>query len=177
MTRTSHKLIGAGVGILLTVATVNPLAFVGAWVGSTFPDLDYKWGFHKGMFSHRGITHSLMLGVGFLIAGFVLYIVNPLVGSLGLGFGAGYFSHLIADAMSPTGIPAGFSYYPRFRLRTLYKTGTFREYLISTGLFLLLAGAGAGIGYLKGDLQGKFQHNLNEVAAFLDRVQQSIPER
>lgn len=170
MTRTSHRLIGVGIGILLTTITLNPLAFIGAYAGSTFPDVDYKWGFHKGTFSHRGITHSLLLGLILFTLGFVVYIVFPLVGSLGLGFGAGYISHLLADAMSPTGIPSGFSYYPRFRLRTTYKTGTWKEYLISFLIFSFLLGIGVGVVYFNKDFKKDLVNRTQQVISYLNNL-------
>lgn len=80
---------------------INPL-----WVlsGSLFPDADHKhapagkilplWLFFK----HRGFTHTIFGMVGF----------SSLVGLLNpwwaISFGFGYFTHLLLDCLTPSGV-------------------------------------------------------------------------
>jgi inner membrane protein len=80
---------------------LNPIFII---IGSLFPDGDHK---HAPMgkilplwliCKHRGFTHSIQGMVGFtaIIGMFNLY--------WGLSFGIGYFTHLILDAMTPSGV-------------------------------------------------------------------------
>ena len=118
-------------------------------------------------YGHRGITHSLLTGLILVgVAVLVLKLGSVSFGSFSLSFGgsdlvlrgessvelilpegfilgtlAGYWLHLFLDMLSPTGIPVGFSYYPRIRFR-VYKTGSPQEFLVAvvvSALFMTVA--------------------------------------
>ena len=150
MTKKGHQAVGLALGIVLFSVLKEPLVVAGCLVGSTLPDIDYRWGFRKSAFSHRGITHSLLLSLILLIAGFTAFVVlkNP-AGNFLLGLSGGYLSHVLVDAMSPTARPSGFTYYPRFRLKTLYRTGDISEFFVAVGILIAAAGISAVICYLE----------------------------
>ena len=126
MKRNSHLLVGISSAYLLG------LPLLPAVIGSLLPDIDlrlrgckFKW---KLLCNHRGITHHLFWVPFFL----VLWKVseNPLLRS----FIVGYLSHLIADMLTPRGIP--FWQYGNRLSFSLFKTGSPQEY-IAVGIYTL----------------------------------------
>jgi len=99
-----------------------------AIVGALLPDIDanestikgelgfagrvVSGGLHLLGVKHRGLTHTGL-------AGAVMLIVGRLIGrhfgfpDVGLAFGLGYLSHLLADGMTLTGIPLLAPFYPK----------------------------------------------------------------
>jgi len=120
MKRDSHILVG------VTTAYLLGLPILPAMVGSTLPDMDYhlngfrfKW---KLLRNHRGITHHALLGL-------ILFFLTPLVGNPFLkSFIVGYLSHLVADLLTPKGIP--FWKYNNRVSFSLFKTGSISEYVV-----------------------------------------------
>jgi len=55
---------------------------------------------------HRGPTHSLSVGVGLMLVAVVGFAFAGQPLTLGLWFGWGYLSHLLADLLTPMGCPA-----------------------------------------------------------------------
>jgi len=106
-------LVFAPVGFALVVLGRPDLAFVGGaamlWL-STLPDVDHRV---PGI-SHRGPTHTLAFAllVGAVGAGAgvglatVLDGSRPMLVAFGFGIGTlGILAHLLADALTPAGIP------------------------------------------------------------------------
>ncbi len=135
MTKKGHQLFG------FTTALVIGLPVIPALIGSTLPDLDLYFRNRKGglLFSHRGITHHVILGI--ILTASVFYVRNYWFTS----FVAGYISHLIADFLTPSGIPY-WSNKDRMSLN-IFKTGSLGEiwFLIALTISLI-----AFIGYEKG---------------------------
>jgi inner membrane protein len=106
-------LVFAPVGLALVLLGRPDLAFVGGaamlWL-STFPDVDHRV---PGL-SHRGPTHTLAFAllVGAVGAGAGVGLAAVLDGSrstlVAFGFGIGtlgILAHLLADALTPAGVP------------------------------------------------------------------------
>jgi len=158
MTKFSHQLTGISLGVSLSLLTHNPTYLLTCYVGSLFPDVDTLWNsfnsYRSKWYGHRGITHSLLIplflsfvvavvfvGVKLkLIPTFTIYssqlAVVRLLPDLLAGFTAGYWLHVLLDSMSPSGVPKKLSYYPRFKLWTLYRTGEPIDYLLAISLSL-----------------------------------------
>lgn len=125
MLGSTHFLIGAAVGVPVAVATGNPALIGVAMVGALIPDLDASeatlkhWRVKIGegkkgltikpfyalsefirlFLPHRGWLHSLwaalIIAALFLFAGW----------AWALAILAGYLSHLLADSITPAGVP------------------------------------------------------------------------
>jgi inner membrane protein len=121
-------------GALILSSFLN-LPVIPAVLGSVIPDIDHGKGLPPPkkrtlLNSHRGMTHHLAIPLAlFLISLTVKDFLNERAGIDLLSFSAGYFSHLILDALTPLGIPYKFSYYPRFSLKLL-KTGKLGEIFV-----------------------------------------------
>ena len=143
MTKLSHQVQGIVFGTALFLFTHNPVDSVAFYVGNMFPDVDTSWNnmskYGHHWYSHRGITHSVLVPLSILSLSFVLLFVNAQVARILLFLSLGTANHLFFDAMSPTGITKGFFYYPRLRLKTLYRVGTIQEYLLLLMSILLVS--------------------------------------
>jgi inner membrane protein len=107
-----HALIGAGAGAGIAHVAGGDLGLLmaaGAFAAS-LPDTDLRWaprwyrpmpGSKAGVLEHRGPTHSLLAVATVMLAVHAWLGVLPLT----LAIGAGYLSHLLADALSPMGVP------------------------------------------------------------------------
>jgi membrane-bound metal-dependent hydrolase YbcI (DUF457 family) len=118
MKRTTHILLGAAVAMPIA-ASSSPLLAAGAvwWgmVGGGYPDwFDLRSDFSPRL-KHRGTSHSLFLGVVFTFAlWWVLGLLADQFSSIDLGqdaidawalaFGAGFLSHILADACTRGGV-------------------------------------------------------------------------
>ncbi|MEX2054565.1 MAG: metal-dependent hydrolase [Candidatus Andersenbacteria bacterium] len=115
-----------------TALPFSGLVLLMAWLGSLAPDLDardatirhlsLRWGpgkrnrlplipleilgdlFHY-FFGHRGVLHSLLAVILILIGGLFINVINGISGAWLLAFTLGYTSHLLLDALTPSGIP------------------------------------------------------------------------
>lgn len=104
------------------------LAFVGGVIGGLLPDIDHptsKVGRKvplisktiNALFGHRGFTHTLVAGLLFT---YFLFLCSTILPDMiqafflpfGLGLAVGYFSHLLLDMLTVSGIPL---FYPIFR--------------------------------------------------------------
>lgn len=111
----SHVALGAAAWIAVAPhlgrPPLDPEALAIAVAGGLLPDIDHpkSWAGRRlrpisdmvaGVFGHRGITHSLLavLGCGWLLHQGILPTrwAEPLV--------AGYFSHLLGDLLTPSGL-------------------------------------------------------------------------
>ncbi len=134
---------------LFAIATGRPIDVFGtmaAAIGGLLPDLDHPESVLgrrlpllsvplANTFGHRGMTHSLgavlvMLAVliGITTAyhwNTVAWLVPPLI--------VGYLSHILGDAMTPSGVPL---FWPRKRTYSfnLFKTFSWQE-TVSVGVF------------------------------------------
>jgi len=109
----THAAIGALVGLSVAQATGAPglLLMAAGGAAALLPDIDHPRGAlrrrlgiagHVGLFwlSHRGITHTA-LALALVAAG--AWYLAP--GPLALAVAAGYASHLLADMLTPAGLP------------------------------------------------------------------------
>ena len=143
MTKAGHVAVGLSLALLLKLEPVSTL------IGAIFPDKDLIWGWgRKGKRTlwnaHRGFTHHAYLIPVLAVAGLSspLYLDFPFSYLL-LSFCMGYISHLVADALTPLGIPYTSSYYPRLSF-PIFKTGSFLEGVVVALLFVFIALIGQG---------------------------------
>ena len=94
----------------------------------------FGWGIRAATGGHRGATHSLLA----LAAMVALVLVLPVW--LGWPLALGYASHLLADQITPAGLPLLWPLPDRVRLpRPLtIRTGSMFEYLFAVGLGILI---------------------------------------
>ena len=101
-----------------------------------------------GLLPHRGITHWGLTWLGLTAAGLALWPAWGLPASYGWLFGLGYGSHLLADSLTPAGIPFCAPLY-RGRLRLLprrlaFRTGSRQERLAVWALLAVFIGVAMG---------------------------------
>lgn len=132
----SHMVVGAALwAVTAKLGGGNPAepgALGAAVLGSLLPDIDHpqSWAGRKMraisvplslLVGHRGITHSAVA----VVAGLALLLV------MGMGWMAapvvvGYLSHLLADSLTPSGVPLLWPSRRRFTLN-LCQTGSVTE--------------------------------------------------
>ncbi|MCL1104516.1 metal-dependent hydrolase [Shewanella algicola] len=143
----NHLIVTAAVAIF-TVKYVNfamPLWVVLILIfgGSLLPDLDHpsstigkRFLFISlplaGLFGHRQITHSVW---PFVLTAWALSY-DTWATPLAMAFGIGYFSHLLADFISDSGIPLFWPHQGRFGIK-LCTSGGLLEPIIALGLLWL----------------------------------------
>lgn len=89
------------------------------------------------IFSHRGLFHTPILYI--IIWGLLTFqIANPYYGFLLNAIFIGIASHLILDALNPTGIPLFFPLENKRRHFANIKTGSWAETLVFGTLFVCL---------------------------------------
>ena len=139
-----------------TAASLALCAGTGA-VGALVPDLDARHstlkrelgvagslastGLRLAGIKHRGLTHyGLTAGAVLLLAWLLArWLGHP---ELGLAFGLGYTSHIVADGLTYRGVPLLWPVRSRFYLlprRLRVRTGGRVEELLFVGIILLLA--------------------------------------
>lgn len=150
----THILTSVTAGVALVHGTsIDPSVgfFVGLIAGSLLPDVDEpnsyigkrtsvkvlnsRFGFSsmvKGIFGHRGFTHSLLAALIMFIPYFVfgsttesIFVQNIL---FGLGFG--YLFHILGDMLSKSGVPLFMPFTDQRIKIPLYVTGKFSEKII-----------------------------------------------
>jgi len=89
---------------LISVLPVTPATITGLFIGAILPDIDVEGAtitryLPKIPVEHRTITHSILALV------VVAFFANIVSTQFGVGMAMGYLSHLVLDAMTPTGIP------------------------------------------------------------------------
>jgi inner membrane protein len=115
--RTPHMLFGAAAGAVVAHATGANLPLcmaLGAFAGP-LPDIDKHWsrddrwvtpGEPCRLLDHRGPTHSLLaVAIVYLFFSAILPARLAHADAIALALAAGYFSHLVADGLSPMGEP------------------------------------------------------------------------
>lgn len=128
----THRIGGICAGLLVTGMTFkSPLTIhkallsgifiVGSFIGSIIPDIDHP-NSHLGkklnifsigintLYGHRGLTHSplfaLILSIILIFLSSFFYGVPQLLYSqFVIGISVGYFSHLLLDSLTISGIP------------------------------------------------------------------------
>jgi inner membrane protein len=121
----AHLLIGAGLGLAAAHYTgAEPvtagLIVLAAAVGAVAPDIDHPgsfisrrlWPLRFLVFwlPHRGVTHSMLAVLLVAVGGWEL---SPVYGGM---FAAGWLSHILADMLTPSGVPLLWPVRRRFRL-------------------------------------------------------------
>ena len=161
----THTMLG--VAALFGAATLQPKALpitavtvAAASLGSLAPDLDHpsSWLGKRlffisiplfGALGHRGLTHSLLAGIGVTI-GLGWYMQTEHLVPWILAFLLGYISHLVGDWMTG-GVPLFWPSKRRFRAPFAIQTGGIFERIFAAGFGIALAYvgwlyfAGAGI--------------------------------
>lgn len=153
MMAASHMVMGAALwAVTAKLGGANPAepqALGAAVLGSLLPDIDHpqSWAGRKVrvisvplslLVGHRGITHSALAVIGCLMA----------LATLGMGLMAapiviGYLSHLLADGLTPSGVPLLWPSRRRFTLN-LCQTGSLMEMLVVAAI-AVLGGWAAGV--------------------------------
>lgn len=132
MMAVSHVVVGAA----LWAATAKiggltpgePQALAAAAFGALLPDIDHpqSWAGRKmraisiplsAVVGHRGITHSL-LAVAIAVAGLLVWGLGTMTAPIMIG----YLSHLVADGLTPSGVPLLWPNRRRFTVN-LCRTG------------------------------------------------------
>lgn len=157
-----------GTGLLLLFA---PLAFTlsassdgvmsGAWANlSTHNGSMIKWGalalgigallFTVSVLvvravSHRGATHSLVLAAAATVVSFLMAMIAGLGPWIGLMFGIGWISHLLADAITPHGLPSLLWPLPAKDIGAMRWVGLLLIPLVTLGMFGWFQAAEAGL--------------------------------
>ncbi len=126
MKKISHITLGLLTGIAFNLPISTSV------LGSLAPDLDIKWTKSNNslLFSHRGITHHILLAL------FLLLIALIIDNKWFTGFTAGYISHLFGDFLTKSGIPY-WMHKDRIALK-LFATGDKIEFFFVICLFLII---------------------------------------
>jgi len=112
-------------------------------LGSVLPDIDEyrskikQWsGFIGSIITfftkHRGIFHSFLFAL--LLSFVVMFVWNHYYAS---ALFIGYLTHLIADSLTPMGIPVLYP-FSEFKVRGPIKVGSIGEWVILIGLVVLI---------------------------------------
>lgn len=147
MKAVSHMLVGTTLYVGFVVLTGRPLsisAMAVSTLASLLPDIDHpKSAFGRvvpfisiplsALVGHRGVTHSLLAVVGM----FLFCAVNFESSNMAIALTIGYLSHLLADFLTNSGIPALWPKKQRYVL-PVFKTGSFLEYLVTIALCVAL---------------------------------------
>lgn len=128
--------------------SVWSLYLVGAANGAILPDIDKKGSTISNknrlvsfiirlIFTHRGFTHSLLCMI--LAASLLspLAFFNIFTQALWVGIITGYGSHLLLDALNPTGIPFLYPYKTKISFAKI-KTGGFIEGFVFIGCVIVI---------------------------------------
>lgn len=96
--------IGIAVFLYFCLFPFNLEGLAGVIIGAIFPDIDTphsilgRFNVFSYFMKHRGITHTLVGMLAFA------WLVNAIFPNISDGFIFGYFTHLVADSLTPTGI-------------------------------------------------------------------------
>ena len=120
--------------------------YLAAMLGALLPDLDHAqskagklfWFISKPLkmfgIKHRGLTHSLLGIILFILASKQLLVYNWIQPVSWWGMIIGYISHIIADMMNVQGLPIFFPNNTRFKFHSNITTNSWQEQF----LFLLI---------------------------------------
>ena len=150
MTFKTHAIAGALTGGLIG----GVWGAVAGGIGALLPDLDqgesfigrrlFFLSFFMKNLGHRQITHSFLGVLLFWILSFVVFPSFELA-HLAIPATAGYFSHILIDALTPAGVPFFYPIKKRYSLglvstNSSFEIFLFRPALIVLGFFLLTKG-------------------------------------
>lgn len=132
MTWKSHIAIATAITL-----PFNPMLIPAAAIGSTAPDWS-EWilKFFGITVEHRGFTHYVYIPIFYIILSFFIDFQNIM-----FWFGIGYFSHWLADSLTPSGVPI--SQFDNHRIHIFggkIKTGSIFEYILAFGLLFVVIG-------------------------------------
>lgn len=143
MTGKTHFIGGILAGVLITQALDISIGYAAiSGIGALFPDIDEPNStigrripgsfLVKFLFGHRGFWHSLLAAalVYFLLLGIASNTIAVL-------FVAGYISHLLLDAMTPSGVPFLYPIKHSYTLN-LIRTGGISEYAFMVVLLTIV---------------------------------------
>ena len=147
MTVKTHVAGGLLVGIIATqIMDVHIGYALISGLGALLPDIDEPHStigrkipgsfLFKFLFGHRGFFHSLLAAGLFYLALFL--VADHAVAQL---MAAGYISHLLLDALTPSGVPFLYPIKKRYSL-DLIKTGGIREYAFLFAMVVILLAIG-----------------------------------
>lgn len=143
----SHVVVGAALWAvsakLAGGAPADPQALGAAALGALLPDIDHpqSWAGRKlrpisvplsMIVGHRGVTHSAIAVLGGLAV-----LVTMGMGWMAAPVVVGYLSHLLADSLTPSGVPLLWPSKRRFTLN-LCQTGS----VVEVGLVAVIAALG-----------------------------------
>lgn len=149
----SHIVVGAALWAVCAKLgggnPAEPQALAAAAMGALLPDIDHpqSWAGRKlrpisvplsMLVGHRGVTHSaiaVLAGLAVLMLVETGWLVAPVV--------VGYLSHLLADSLTPSGVPLLWPSRRRFTLN-LCQTGSITEIGLVT-VIALVGGWAAGV--------------------------------
>ena len=162
MMKKTHMLTSVTAGVALTHFTpIEPTVglFLGIVAGSVFPDIDEPQSYIgrktsvevfntriglssviKGIFGHRGFTHSLLATLFVFIPYFLMLGYTSQLDQMGLierfitqilmGLGFGYLFHILGDMFSKSGVPLFMPFTSKKIAIPLYTTQHFSEKVI-----------------------------------------------
>lgn len=147
MTGKTHIAGGLLVGVLATqVMDIHIGYSIISGLGALLPDIDEPHStigrkipgsfLFKILFGHRGFFHSLLAAGLFYLA--LMFVTNHTVALLLV---AGYISHLLLDALTPSGVPFLYPIKKSFSLG-LIKTGGIKEYAFLFAMVIILVAIG-----------------------------------
>jgi inner membrane protein len=127
----------------------EPVALTAAVTGSLLPDLDHpqSWAGRKfkiisvplsAVVGHRGVTHSLLAVIA-CFAAVVWFGMSNVATPIAIG----YLSHLLADGLTPSGVPLLWPNRRRFAI-PVCKTGTAAEMVVVAAI-AAMGGWAAGL--------------------------------
>jgi inner membrane protein len=149
----SHIAVGAALWAVTArlsgLDVIDPQSLAAAALGSLLPDIDHpqSWAGRKMrvisiplslLLGHRGLTHSAL---AVLACAVLLTIMGT--GWLAAPVVVGYLSHLLADGLTPSGVPLLWPNKRRFTLN-LCRTGSLTEIAI-VAIIAIAGGWAAGI--------------------------------
>ena len=121
----THLLTGIAAGVLLSRydPETKVAIITAASIGSLLPDIDHPRAlissFIPGGFifswimgGHRGITHTILAG---FVAGGLAYLITD-HWYIALALAVGWFTHLLGDMLTPSGVPLLLPFQWRMRL-------------------------------------------------------------
>ena len=153
MMAVSHMAVGAALWVVTARLTglppADPQALGVAVLGSLLPDIDHpqSWAGRKmrvisvllsALVGHRGVTHSAL---AILACGLLLGMAGPHATAAPLL--VGYLSHLLADSLTPSGVPLLWPNRHRFSLN-LCRTGSVTE-IVLVAAMVAAGGWAAGV--------------------------------
>lgn len=151
----SHVVMGAALWVAVAKLSgqnpAEPQALAAAALGALLPDIDHpqSWAGRKMrvvsvplslVVGHRGITHSALA-----VAGAVLLLATMTTQWMAAPVVIGYLSHLMADGLTPSGVPLLWPSKRRFTLNWC-TTGSWVEMGLVAAV-AVLAGWAAGVDF------------------------------